>query len=70
MAVGTEERKYIPLKEAAESLGVVRGTIYHYMRTMKIRPKKFPMDRNTYLSRADYERLLAAKRAAQEGRHE
>lgn len=70
MIVMNEQPKYISLDDVAKALGVVRGTVYHHMRRMKIRPKKFPMDQRTYLSRADYEKLLAAKQAAKEGRHE
>ena len=71
MAVMTEQPpKYISIRDVAAALGVERGTVYYHIRRMKLKPKKFPMDKHTYLSRADYEKLRRAQRAAKEGQHE
>ncbi len=46
----TEEKEYMTLDEAAESLGITRATIYNYMNDLNIKTHRFGRDRRGYLS--------------------
>jgi|GEM_PF-4035069 excisionase family DNA binding protein len=46
-----EEKEYMTLDEAAESLGITRATIYNYMGDLNIKTHRFGRDRRGYLSR-------------------
>lgn len=61
--------QWMPLDEAATELGVVRGTVYHYLRQLKLKTKKFPLDRHTYISRSTYAKIVAARKAARTRQH-
>lgn len=64
-----ENQEYIWVDDAAQALGVNRSTLYYYKKVLKIEHKKFDLDRRKYLSKADFERIKAARAAAAEGRH-
>jgi hypothetical protein len=67
--VDDEQTGYISLDDAGKELGVGRTTLYYYTKILGIETKKFPLDRRAYISRADFERIKEAKKAAEEGRH-
>lgn len=46
-----EEKDYMTLNKAAESLGITRATIYNYMSDLNIKTQRFGRDRRGYLSR-------------------
>jgi hypothetical protein len=58
---------YLSLKRAGEELGVARGTLYYYIRQLNIPMKKFELDRKTYISVQDLQRIKDAKQMAAEG---
>lgn len=58
--------RYISLKEAAEKLGVARGTLHYYLEHLKIAKKRFPLDKRTYIKLDDFERILRYKEEAAE----
>jgi hypothetical protein len=45
---------YITIDDAAEQLGVARGTLYYYIRHYNLETKKFPLDRKAYLTMTDF----------------
>lgn len=49
--------RYIPLQEAAERLGMARGTLFYHLERLSIKPEKFPMDKRKYILESDYERI-------------
>ena len=58
----SEQQEYISIEEAATELGVGRTNVYYYARQIpNIELKKFPLDRRTYISRSDLERIRQAK---------
>lgn len=61
--------EYISLDEAGKELGIGRTSLYYSTRALSIETKKFPLDRRTYITRADLERIKAARKAAAEGSH-
>ena len=59
------QSEYITLEEAAQQLGVKRGTLYYYIKVMNLeKPKKFDLDKHKYLRVADIERVKALKEEA------
>lgn len=60
------DKKYISLKDAAERLGVKRPSLYHYVEVLKLEKHKFPLDRQTYLEMADFEKIRTLKAQAAE----
>ena len=58
---------FISMSNAGKELGVGRTTMYYYIEQLSIETKKFPLDRKTYISIADLERIKAAKKAAEQG---
>lgn len=58
------QSNYITVDEAATTLQVSRTNMYYYMSQLEIEPKKFPLDRKSYLRRADLERIKVARGAA------
>jgi hypothetical protein len=54
------------LKEAAEKLGVARGTLRYYLDKLEIASRKFPLDKHLYILYADYERIRMYKQEAKE----
>lgn len=63
------EAQYLSVENAGKELGVQRSAMYYYIKQLKIETKKFPLDRKAYISIVDLNRIKAAKRAAEEGRH-
>jgi len=59
---------YISLKEAGKELGVQRTSMYYYLEQLHIKTHKFPLDRKTYITMDDLERIKAEKKAAESGR--
>jgi hypothetical protein len=59
-----EEGNYISVDDASEQLGVTRGTLHYYLRTLKISTHKFPLDRHAYLTAEDFETIKNLKAQA------
>ncbi len=58
------EEQYITMDDAAKQLGVTRGTMHYYLRTLKLRTHKFPLDRRAYLAMKDFEAIKTFKEQA------
>ncbi len=56
-----ENKKYVTLDEAARTVGLKRSSLYYYIKRLNIERKEFPFNRHTWISRADLERIKAAK---------
>ena len=56
-----DQKEYMTLDEAAESLGMKRPTIYIYMRELGIKAVKFRLDRRAFLSQADIQKIRELK---------
>lgn len=57
----SEQREYLTIDEAADYVGIKRGVIYNYIGSLGIKTHKFKMDRRTYISRVDVERIKEVK---------
>lgn len=57
----TEEQEYITLDEVAAQLEVTKATLHYYIRTLKIKTKKFQLDRRAYMLVSDFEVIKALK---------
>lgn len=55
------DKEFLTIDEAAAYVGVKRGTLYNYINELGIETHKFRLDRRTYLSRADVERIKEVK---------
>ena len=64
------EKDYVDLGEAAKQLGVTKGTLHYYIRTLKIKTKKFPLDRRAYMLSSDFEIIRSLKERANRGKTE
>jgi hypothetical protein len=51
------EGEFITMDEAAGLLGVKRGTLHYYLRSLKLQTHKFPLDRHAYLSVEDFKTI-------------
>jgi predicted DNA-binding transcriptional regulator AlpA len=60
---------FISIVQVSQDLGVSRTSVYYYLEQLEIGTQKFPLDKRTYISMADFERIKAAKQAAAEGSH-
>jgi predicted transcriptional regulator len=60
--------EYVDLDEAAKNLGVTKGTLHYYIRTLKINTKKFPLDRRAYMLLSDFETIRTLKERANRGK--
>lgn len=58
---------YISLDVAANQLGVARGTVHYYLRTLHISTHKFPLDRRAYLAVSDFKKIKTFKEQAGKG---
>jgi len=58
------KERYVTLKEAAEKLGVARGTLHYYLVHLKIERKRFPLDKHVYILASDLERIQTLRREA------
>lgn len=52
-----EEKQFFTLQETAKLLGVVRSTIYPYMRALGIVPQRYGRDKRKYLTREQVEQI-------------
>ncbi len=62
--VNEPQSDYITVEEAATMLQVSRSNVYYYMTQLEIVPKKFPLDRKSYISRANVERIKVMRGSA------
>ncbi len=62
------KERYISLQEAAEKLGVARGTLHYYLTHLepKIERKRFPLDKHVYILFSDLERIQKLRQEAAE----
>jgi hypothetical protein len=60
------KERYISLQEAAEKLGVARGTLHYYLEKLEIKRTRFPLDKHVYILFADYERIVTLRQEAVE----
>lgn len=58
---------YISLEDAREILGVARGTMNYYLRTLDIKTEKFPLDRRAYILKTDFETIQRLREEAGKG---
>lgn len=58
--------QYILIDKAAEEVGVQRSTLYYYLKQLKIKTRKFPLDKRTYITAGNLEEIKTAKRDAAE----
>ena len=61
------EDQFITLDDVAEQLKVTKGTLYYYIKTLKIETKKFPLDRRAYMPIVDFEKIKSLKERANRG---
>ena len=61
------EVRWISVELVAKRLGVQRPSVYYYIKRLNIPKKRFDLDRKTYISISEYERIQAAKKAALPG---
>lgn len=57
----TEERDYLTLDEVEAYTGIKKGSLYYYLRALKIKTHKFPLDKHAYISLADAKRIKEIK---------
>lgn len=55
------EREYLTIDEAAEFVGIKKGSLYNYINSLGIKTHKFKTDRRAYISRVDAERIKDVK---------
>jgi hypothetical protein len=65
----SQKARYILLEDASKELGVQRSTMYYYLKQLKIKPEKFPLDKHTYITHQDLDKIKEAKQAAIEKKH-
>lgn len=51
------QKEYYSIEEIEKIVNRNRGTVYNRIRLLHIETHKFPMDRKTYVSAADVERI-------------
>ena len=57
------EEEYVSLSDLAKEMGLKRTSLYYYLSELHIKRHKFPLNKNTYVTRADAERARAVKKA-------
>ena len=55
----SDEKRYMNLDDAAQFLGIKRATLYNYMNKLEMKAVKFKLDRRSYLSWEQIQRLKA-----------
>lgn len=60
-----EQQDYISVGEVAKAIGIDRSTLYYHIKRLNIETKKFPFNRQAYLSRVDFERIKGLKEIAE-----
>lgn len=58
------EDQYITMDDASTQLGVKRGTLHYYLRSLKLKTHKFPLDRHAYISMKDFETIKTLREQA------
>lgn len=61
---------YISTQEAAHELGVAESTMYYYYDKFGIDRVKFALDKEKYILRSDFQRILDAKLSKQKRKRE
>lgn len=56
------EEEYLTLKEVAGLVGVQRGSLYYYIDRLAIKTRRFPLNKHSYMARADVCRIVQAKK--------
>ena len=64
--MSNDGRQEIPLGDAAKQLGVTRPTLYYYIKRLKIETVKYQLDKKTYMSLTDFERIKVLKAQARQ----
>lgn len=44
-------------EQAWKTLGKTKATLYNYMNILRIQRHRFPFDRKTYITKADFQRI-------------
>lgn len=65
----SQKTQYILIDKAAEEIGVQRSTLYYYLKQLKILPKKFPLDKRSYITDGNLAEIKTLKQAAKEHSH-
>lgn len=53
----SQPKEYYTIEEVAELVGRNRATVYNRMKLLKIKPRKFNLDRRAYVSAAEAEQI-------------
>ena len=56
-----EKREYMSIKEVAEYTGIKRASLYYYIRALDIKPQKFRLDKQAYITSTDADRIKEVK---------
>ena len=56
-----EEQEYITLNDAAQRVGVKKGSLYYYFKALGIKTHKFPLNKHAYIATKDVKRIQEAK---------
>ena len=56
-----EEQELVTLDEAAAEIGTKKGSLYHYIKALNIKVKKYPLNKHGYITRKDVEQIKAYK---------
>ena len=52
-----EEQEYITLNDAAQKVGVKKGSLYYYLKALGIKTHKFPLNKHAYIATKDVKRI-------------
>lgn len=52
-----ENQDQITLDEAAQDLGMKKGSLYHYIRALSIEVRTYPLNKHGYIAKNDVERI-------------
>ena len=55
------DAEYMTLADAAERIGVKKGTLYYYFRVLGIKTHKFQYNKHAYIAKVDVERIQAVR---------
>jgi predicted DNA-binding protein YlxM (UPF0122 family) len=58
----SNEPEYKSISEVAEEMGIVRSSVYHYIKTLGIETKKFKLSREKYIAAADINRIKEVRK--------
>ena len=57
-------QEYVSLDRAASELDIDKSTLHYYLKKLQIKSRKFELDRKSYLTVEDYQRIKTLKEAA------